>query len=300
MAAVISHIFSSSAILTLGLYHLISTTRNHLKSPTSYSAKPYHPFNLLPSSPRLKYLQLYLLIFSLLLAFAHQTFISFESDPLLKGSTPVHKFTSYQSAAVILLFLILSTSLLVSETTTFLPLPNDLFFTFASAVFYLEYSVSSSSASVQTSDLQAKCDHVSAKVSALSSLLCLLLALNPKNFVADVGLGASLCLQGLWVLQTGLSLYVEAFIPEGCHRMLDVVKGVEGSTKCDLEDSRLRAVAILDLVFVIHVMFVVVIVMATYAFVAKSVGIKRVGSYEALSSCEPNHFQMKALEGTQA
>lgn len=105
------------------------------------------------------------------------------------------------------------------------------------------------------------------------------------------------------MLQTGLSLYVEAFIPEGCHRLLDVVKGVEGSTKCDLEDSRLRAVAILDLVFVIHVMFVMFIVMFTYAVVAKSVGIRRAGSYEALSNtstAEPNHFQMKALEGTQA
>lgn len=104
------------------------------------------------------------------------------------------------------------------------------------------------------------------------------------------------------MLQTGLSLYVEAFIPEGCHRLLDVVSGVEGSTKCDLEESRLRAVAILDLVFVVHVMFVVVIVMVTYAVVAKSVGIRKLGSYEALptAATDSNHIQMKALTGTQA
>ncbi|KAF5197859.1 plant viral-response family protein [Thalictrum thalictroides] len=303
MAAVISHIFSSSALTSLGLYHLICTTRNHLKSPRDYIAKPYHLFPFPHSSSstsRLRFLQLYLLILCLVVAFAHQTINSFDSDPLLKGSTPVHRFTSYQSAAVLFLFLILSLSLLLSETTSLLPFPSDLFFAVASAIFFLQFSVSSSSASVQTSDLQAKCDSVSARVSALSSLLCLLLACQPKLFVADVGLGASLCLQGLWVLQTGLSLYVEAFIPEGCHRLLDVVKGVEGSTKCDLEDSRLRAVAILDLVFVIHVMFVVIIVMVTYAMVAKSVGIRRVGSYEALSTGEVNHFQLKALEGTQA
>ncbi|KAF5725601.1 hypothetical protein HS088_TW23G00325 [Tripterygium wilfordii] len=304
MAALIYQIFSSSALVSLGLYHLISTVRNHLKSPQTYSARLFHPFSLSSSSSssRFKHLQLYLLILCLIIALAHQALISSDSDPLLKGNTPVHRFSSLQSAAVIFLALLISLALLVSDSTSLLPLPSDLFFALASGVFFLQYCVSSSAASFQTSDLQAECDSVSARISALSSLLCFILACQPKLFVADVGLGAALCLQGLWVLQTGLSLYVEAFIPEGCHRLLDVVSGVEGSTKCDLEESRLRAVAILDLVFVVHVMFVVIIVMVTYASIAKSVGIRRLGSYEALptSAGDTNHIQMKALAGTQA
>ncbi|KAM1010774.1 hypothetical protein ACFX2C_046213 [Malus domestica] len=109
---------------------------------------------------------------------------------------------------------------------------------------------------------------------------------------------------GRWVLQMGLSLYVEVFISEGCHRLLDMVNAIEGSTKCDLDESRFRAVAILDLVFLVHVMFVLLIVIVTYAVVAKSVGIRRLGSYEALPNAAPssdhNHIQMKALSGTQA
>lgn len=97
---------------------------------------------------------------------------------------------------------------------------------------------------------------------------------------------------------------MEAFIPEGCHKLLDVVSGVEGSTKCDLEESRLRAVAILDLAFVVYVMFTILIVFLTYAAVAKTVGIRRYGSYEALpalsTSGDTNHVQMKTLTGTQA
>ncbi|KAF8400103.1 hypothetical protein HHK36_015978 [Tetracentron sinense] len=308
MAALISHISSSSVLFSLGLYHLICTTRNHLKSPRDYAAKAYHPFPLSSSYPRLKPIQLYLLILFLILAIAQQTLTSSDSDPLLKGRSPVHRFSSLQYAAVLLLFLILAISILLSETTSLLhfPFPPDLFFAIASAVFFLQFSISSASASVQISDLQAKCDSVSARISALSSLLCLILACHPKLFVADVGLGASLCLQGLWVLQTGLSLYVEAFIPEGCHRLLDVVNGVEGSTKCDLEDSKLRAVAILDLVFVVHVIFLLLILIITYAVVAKTVGpgMRRLGSYEALptlsTTADSNHFQMKALTGTQA
>ncbi|XP_009764726.1 uncharacterized protein LOC107774287 [Nicotiana tabacum] len=303
MATLMYHMFSSSALLSLGLYHLISTTRNHhLKSPRGdYTAKPYHPISAFSS--RLRHLPLYLLLLCLLISLIHQSFISFDADPLLKGRTPVHRFTSLQAAAVIFSFLLLTLVLLISESTSLLPLPPDLFFALASALFYLHYSVSSNSASVQTSDLQAKCDSVSANISLLSSLLCLLIAFQPRLFLADVALAGSVCLQGLWVLQTGLSLYVDAFIPDGCHKLLDVVTGVEGSTKCDLEDSKLRAVAILDLVFVLHVLFVLLVVIVTYAAVAKTVGIRRFGSYEALpnpNTADSNHIQMKALTGTQA
>lgn len=304
MAGLIYEIFTSSSLLSLGLYHTICTTRNYLKSPQSYGAKPYHPLPLHHSHHRLKHLQLYLIIVCLLISFVHQILTASDSDPLVKGRTPVHLFASLQSALVLFLFLFLSLSLLLSESTSLLPFPSDLFFALAASLFYLHYSVSSSVASVQTSDLQAKCDILSGRISALASFLCVALACNSRLFVADVALGGALCLQGLWELQTGLSLYVEAFIPEGCHKLLDVVKGVEGSTKCDLEESKLRAMAILDLLFLVHVFFVFVIVMVTHAAIAKTVPIRRLGSYEALpnaaASDANNHIQMKALAGTQA
>lgn len=302
MVGLLYHVLSSSSLVSLGLYHLICATRNYLKSPRDYSARPFHP---LPQPQRLRLLQLYFLILCLLIAFVHQILVSSDADPLLKGRTPVHRFTSLQSAAVLFLFLVLSIAIFLSETTHLLPLPPDLFFALASAIFFLQYTVSSASSSVQTSDLQAECDSVSARISALSSILCLALACQPRFFIADAGLATSLCLQGLWVLQTGLSLRVDAFIPEGCHKLLDVVSGVEGSTKCDLEDSKLRAVAILDLIFLVHVLFVVIIALVTYAAVAKTIGVtcRRFGSYEALPNAADtnhNHIQMKALSGTQA
>ncbi|GLT68745.1 hypothetical protein SLA2020_409500 [Shorea laevis] len=309
MAGFFYQLFSSSSLFSLGLYHLICSTRYFLKSPHTYSAKPFHSLPLSSSSSnRFRCLPLHLLILCLFIASLHQAIISSDPDPLLKGSTPVHRFTSLQSAAVLFFFFLLSLSLLLSESTSLLPIPPDLFFALASAVFFLDHSVSAAAAaSVQTSDLQVKCDSVSASVSALSSLLCLILACQPRLFIVDVGLAASLCLQGLWALQTGLSLYVETFIPEGCHKMLDVVSGVESSTKCDLDESKLRAVAILDLAFLVHVMFVVIVLMLTYALVAKSVGMRRLGAYEPLPTSttagtlgDSNHIQMKALTGTQA
>ncbi|XP_073135421.1 uncharacterized protein [Henckelia pumila] len=305
MAALIYQIFSSSALVSLGLYHLVSATKHHLKSPRDYAAKLYHPF---PNSNQqhrfLRYLQLHLVIVFLFIALIHQLIVSSDADPLLKGRTPVHRLISLQSAAVIFCFILLSAAVLVSEATSLLPLPSDLFFAIASALFFLQYSLSASDAAVQTSDLQAKCDSVAAHVSALSSALCLVLCCEPKLYAADAALGASFCLQGLWALQTGLSLYVDAFIPEGCHKLLDVVSGVEGSTKCELDDSKLRAVAVLDLMFVLHALFVLAIFIVTYAVIAKTLGIRsRFGSYEALptgAAADSNHIQLKTIAGTQA
>ncbi|XP_068645759.1 uncharacterized protein [Aristolochia californica] len=304
MASLLYHIFSSSSLFSLGLYHLVVSTWSHLKSPTTYSARPYHPFPFHSSpSSRLRLLPLHLLIFCLLIAIVHQIAVSFLADPLVYGLTPVHRLSSLMSAVVLLIFLLLVLALLVSDTTQLLPLPPDLSFALLSAAFALQSAGALSVSAIQISDLHAKCDSLFARIAAIAALLSLALAFNRRLFITEIALAGSICLQGLWVLQTGLSLYVEAFIPDGCHRLLDVVTGVEGSTKCDLEDSKLRAVALLDLVFVFHVIFVMVIVLIAFAIIAKVVGVRRVGSYEALptsSAADRNHVQMKALTGTQA
>ncbi|XP_051114764.1 uncharacterized protein LOC127240247 [Andrographis paniculata] len=302
MAALIYQLFSSTALLSQGIYHLVCATRNKLKSsPRDYVAKPFHPFP--GAGGYLRHLQLYLVAIFVFIALLHQLLTASYSDPLLKGRTPVHLFTSLQSAAVLFSFLLLAVAILLSDATSLLPLPADLVFAIASGLFFLQFSLSSASAAVQTSDLQAKCDSLSGHVSALSSALCLALACQPRLFVADVALGASFCLQGLWALQTGLSLYVDAFIPDGCHKLLDVVSGVEGSTKCDLDDTKLRAMAILDLMFVLHVLFVVLILLAVYGAVARARGGRHGGggsSYDALPNADSSHIQLKTMTGTQA
>ncbi|KAL2939550.1 Protein pecanex [Bienertia sinuspersici] len=305
----IYQILTSGSLLTLGVYHLSSSIRNHLKSPTTFIAKPFHP---LPTTThhRFRHLPLLLTFISLLLHSLHHLSSSFSPDPLL----PLHHLSSLHSSAVSLLFSLLSLLLLLSLSTSFFPLlPSpDLFFALASLAFFLQSNSSilttpssSSSSSIQ---LQSHCNSISSSISLFSSLCCLLLALFPKLFFLDLLLSSSLSLHGLWALQTGLSLYVDAFIPEGCHRLLDVIPGVEGSTKCDLDESKLRAVAILDLAFVVHVGVVVVLLFCVYALISKAMGVSRRfgggGSYEPLptnsTTSDTNHVQLKTLSGTQA
>ncbi|XP_008797089.1 uncharacterized protein LOC103712363 [Phoenix dactylifera] len=325
MAVLVYHIFAFFALSSYGLYHLISATRAHLKHPSpsssssatrgaaaaagDYSAHPYYPLPLPPHRHHLlRHLPLYLAAISLLIAIAHYAFLS---PAAADGRSPVHRLAALQSAAALLLFLLLAAATLLLPH----PLTPDLLFLLASLAFALLSAASAhSAAAYQTSDLQAKCDSLSATVSAASAAACLALALHPRFFTAELALAGAIVLQGLWSLQSGLSLYVDAFIPDGCHCLLDVPAG--SATRCDVEDSRLRAAAILDLAFVLHAALVAAVAVLVYAVVSRaSVAVGGLGrrfnggSYEALPTSSStgavgdlDHVQMKQLakNSTQA
>jgi len=87
-------------------------------------------------------------------------------------------------------------------------------------------------------------------------------------------------LQGTWMFQIGLFLYVEDYIPEGCHYRLDLPTGIDGSTQCDVEVSRIRAVALMNLAFNFHVILVLLVSVLVFAVVAKLHGPRR--GYDAI------------------
>ncbi|KAG5066994.1 hypothetical protein JHK86_010725 [Glycine max] len=115
---------------------------------------------------------------------------------------------------------------------------------------------------------KAKCLSVSASLSQLSTLLCLLLAALPRLFPVDVTLSAAFCLHGL-------SLYADAFIPEGGHRLLDVTSSVEGSTQCDLDESKLRAFLSQDILSTIEIETHDIPDARTYLLTLKEIRVKR-------------------------
>lgn len=138
-------------------------------------------------------------------------------------------------------------------------------------------------------------------ISASSAAFSLALAVSPRLFLAEFALALSVSLQGLWSLQTVFLICVERFVPEGCHRLLEMR---DGSIRCELEESRIRAGAILDLAFVICAMFVSVVAVAVYAVFSwggsGGGGGRRFngGSYEALPTSnvtDLDHVQMKVM-----
>jgi len=231
---------------------------------------------------------------AILFAITYNLAISTEFDPLVKGTTPVHRLVSLQSAAVLCVFLILVLAVLASDSNggCRLPIPGEALFLIAASGFGLQWAVLRAGASL-TSEIEGKCESLQGATAALCCVSAVVLSSRPKSFVADLALSSSLCLQGLWFLQSGLSLHVESFVPQGCHRLLDVPGHVEGSTQCDLEEYKLRAFVLLDLLFVFHVIVVVLIVVTVCGLVGRFLGVRRYGGYEPLdNSNQSNQREM--------
>ncbi|TVT97256.1 hypothetical protein EJB05_57503, partial [Eragrostis curvula] len=118
---------------------------------------------------------------------------------------------------------------------------------------------------------------------------------------------------GLWAAQAGLSLYVDACVPAGCHRLIDAAAAP--ATRCDVEEARLRAVAVMDLALSAHCVVVAAVAAGVCFAVARCCGVDggavtgigrrhNGSSYDALPSvtsagamAEMEHLPVKNVSG---
>lgn len=225
-------------LLPAGLRRLYSSTAHHLRSPS-----PSHPWYLSPSKPL--NLDLYALLLLLPLSSFAYLFLSLSTLrlPLLHHSA--------------LLFLFWLLPLLVA-LRRHLPLPPSLLFLAAAAAFLLDATAASSAGYAGYAGVAARAYRLLATTTLGCAAACLALAARPAAFFADVALSAGLVLKGTWVLQAGLLLFSDAFAPGGCGRM---AADGDRDVGCVLEEDRMRGVAMVDLLFVVHVVGVVVVVL---------------------------------------
>lgn len=178
-------------------------------------------------------------------------------------------------------------------------------------------------ASFPASDLQAHALAVARLLllaAAAASLASSLSASAPRgstaagaHFVAEAGLACAGAVGGLWAAQSGLSLYVDACVPAGCHRLLDAGGAAPPATRCDVEEARLRAVAVMDLALSVHCVVVAAVVAGVLLGVARWFGVDSSAgtgrrhngsSYDALPTvasagamAEMEHLQGKGVVG---
>lgn len=237
MGSLPAHIAAILLLLPAGLRRLYSSAAHHLRSP---SPSPSQPWYLSPSKPL--NLDLYALLLLLPLSSFAYLFLSLSTLrlPLLHHS------------AILFLFWLLT---LLVALRCHLPLPPSLLFLLAAAAFLLDAAAASS---VGYSGVAARAYRLLAATTLACAAACLALAASPSVFFADVALSAGVVLKGTWVLQAGLLLFSDAFAPGGCRRM---AADGDRDVRCVLEEDRMRAVAMVDLLFVVHVVGVVVVVL---------------------------------------
>ncbi|KAF8694198.1 hypothetical protein HU200_038325 [Digitaria exilis] len=117
------------------------------------------------------------------------------------------------------------------------------------------------------------------------------------HFVAEVGLACAGAVGGLWAAQSGLILYVDSCVPAGCHRLLDAGGGAAPATRCEVEEARLRAVAVMDLALSVHCVVMAAVAVGVLLAVARWFGVDISAVTSAGVTAEMEHLQGKGIVG---
>jgi hypothetical protein len=276
----------------VGFWHLVCAFCNYVRQGREYTSKAWHAIGWFPYG--LKHIELHLMVVLIPFAIFYELGVSTSFRPLVDSMIPLNRVASFEHTTTLFMFWLFAVIVLFSDTTAFLPLPAEASFLFAGLAFALEW-ISLAHEAARTSGLESQCNLLLAYTSGLCAASAGFLALRPKTFLVDVLLCMGIILQGTWLFQISLFLYVEQFIPQGCHYRLDLPTGIDGPTLCEVEQARIRAVALINLAFNCHVIAVVVLSVLLFALVAKLQGHRRGGYDPLVVETDPEGLQMKPL-----
>ncbi|KAH7445578.1 hypothetical protein KP509_01G015600 [Ceratopteris richardii] len=192
---------------------------------------------------------------------------------------------------MLVFFIVVFFLILVNESTLAFSLPQDFNFLLLGFSFSVESFVAVCSATDPNLLFELESFRILAALAGFSALTCFLLAWKPVSFMVSITFSASLALQGSWLLQMGLSLYSDEFLPEGCHHLSN------GHTQCDIAVADHRAVALMDLLLIIHIICILLVFVAAYGISYRKPGhTRRHSGYEFVDgNGEVDQLQMRQL-----
>ncbi|KAL7594381.1 uncharacterized protein LOC111908097 isoform X1 [Lactuca sativa] len=159
-------------------------------------------------------------------------------------------------SVVVFLFWVLLIFIAIKEFIDPIAMPEHFIFVFAGVAFLIEYLMNGKGI-VGLGELEYS---FLGGLTLVCSAACFFLSLKPSAYFADFLLSSGLVLKGTWVLQVGLSLYTDAFAFKGCGKVVIAPSQGQGNTdvKCDLEEDKLRGMALMNLLFVVHSIMVLI------------------------------------------
>ncbi|XP_023005999.1 uncharacterized protein LOC111498877 [Cucurbita maxima] len=159
-----------------------------------------------------------------------------------------------QSVAIFF-FWALAILIILRENLGPLLVSESFIFVFAGVAFLVEFSVIGKGITGLGGDLY----HISGGLTLLCACSCLFLSMKPSAFFAEFLLSSGLTFKGTWLFQIGLSLYTDAFALKGCRAMLVLPATGDAFVQCDLEEDGLRGIALMNLIFIGHVVLVLIL-----------------------------------------
>ncbi|KAL0331012.1 UNVERIFIED_CONTAM: hypothetical protein Sangu_1646700 [Sesamum angustifolium] len=206
------HVLPGTLFLAIGAWHAWCSIVRYVASPKSFRVRIWNPVPGLDGS--LRYLELYVIVvggfIDLCVEFLYATHLRIFVNGVLN---PAH-MNNFEHSGMLLMFFIFGVITLLSEKTSWLPLPEGALFFIASATFTSEY-VLFLFHSTSHMGLEGYYHRILILLVGLCILSAIAGALVPTSFPVDLCIGIAIILQGLWFYQTAFTLY-GPMMPDGC------------------------------------------------------------------------------------
>ncbi|PSS23912.1 APC membrane recruitment protein like [Actinidia chinensis var. chinensis] len=243
MASLATQFSTFLFLCPLGIRRLLCSFSLYLKNPSLYRSRTWYF-----SEPTWKNIDFYTLLIAL--PFAAFSYLFFF---LAFSGHPTHRFAFLQQSQVVSLFWVLLILIIFREN---FDIPENFIFVFAGIAFLVDYMMMGQG----ITGIGGVVYELFGELTLVCAGSCLLLSIRPTSFLAEFLLSSGLVFKGTWALQIGLSLYTDAFALKGCDNILMSLaqQGLTDIVKCELEEDRLRGIALMNLLFIGHAIVVLV------------------------------------------
>ncbi|XAR70716.1 hypothetical protein NMG60_11027676 [Bertholletia excelsa] len=219
MGSFIGHVIPGTLFLLVGLWHTWSSIVRYVSNPDSFRVRMWNPFG--GFNGRCKYLELYIITIGVSIDFCIEFFYSTHLEYFVNGVLNPTHMNEFEHAGMLLMFFIFASITLISDKTSFLPLPEGTPCLLSASAFCAEYLLF-----LYHSTTHKGLEGYYHLLLLLLISLCILStisgALFPTSFPVDLCNGIAMTLQGLWFYQTAFTLF-GPMIPDGCQLKVDKV-----------------------------------------------------------------------------
>ncbi|OWM73412.1 hypothetical protein CDL15_Pgr026511 [Punica granatum] len=269
MGALVGHVAPGFGFFVIGLWHLFNHIRLHARGPSSYSSPPWFP------SPRVRYLELYMIMFGCSMSIAMELFIGPDRHQPLDpdGTIPSNHLHNFEHSLISLSFFTYAAFAIVLDRVVG---PSK---AHAGAFFGLTQLVGAVAFGQQLLLFHLhSADHMGVEgqyhlllqivivVSLATTLIGIAL---PRSFLVSFVRSASILFQGIWLMVMGFMLWTPQLIPKGCFMNLE-----EGHlvVRCHSDEALHRAKSLVNIGFSWFLIGVTIFSVSLYLILTKIYG----------------------------